>query len=626
MKTDSMSNQLRWVILLLAAAVILPTVCLLWFMNQAVKNERLATRQKLIDFYTLKAQFFFVEAQDKGYTDLFSEIQHKETAKAHDLFSDFAVDPLVNTFQGMLIYDSTAELIYPLFESSNTETIQPTSEPLPNLHLENTKRIYQLCYPENSEEISPSRAADIMRYRVFLAKRYQETQNPDLIYHLRKMLIYRKRNSSKENWFLHGPAETTVWQLEKMIEIAQRSGLASRLDVEIQSARNRIKAYSNVIDISPLYSSAASLQNWPNQTIRRLSPESEYYGLKFNLADKTILGVSKKHNLLWLLDAATQNMQDDTIDVQISDNYGTVIVGDETIIDKPFLTLKAGKYLPDFTVSLFFKDDTVFEKAARQQTRIYLWTGLLVTLLVLATGGISIRAVSRQIQMNRLKNDFIATVTHELKTPLSSMRLLVDTLLEGNYRDEQTVPEYLGLIANENERLSHLIDSFLTFSRMERNKQVFEIAPVSPVEVAKQAAEAVRTKFDNGNVTFEMDIQKALPMIHADKDGMITVLVNLLDNAYKYSNSDKQIQLNVYQQNGIICFAVKDNGIGISKRVQKRIFNRFYQVDSRLSRTAEGCGLGLSIVKFVVDAHKGTIDVESQPGQGSTFRVKLPQC
>ncbi|MHC4552520.1 MAG: sensor histidine kinase [Planctomycetota bacterium] len=228
--------------------------------------------------------------------------------------------------------------------------------------------------------------------------------------------------------------------------------------------------------------------------------------------------------------------------------------------------------------------------------------------------------------MNRLKNDFIATVTHELKTPLSSMRLLVDTLLEGNYRDEQTVPEYLGLIANENERLSHLIDSFLTFSRMERNKQVFEIAPVSPVEVAKQAAEAVRTKFDNGNVTFEMDIQKALPMIHADKDGMITVLVNLLDNAYKYSNSDKQIQLNVYQQNGIICFAVKDNGIGISKRVQKRIFNRFYQVDSRLSRTAEGCGLGLSIVKFVVDAHKGTIDVESQPGQGSTFRVKLPQC
>jgi signal transduction histidine kinase len=114
-------------------------------------------------------------------------------------------------------------------------------------------------------------------------------------------------------------------------------------------------------------------------------------------------------------------------------------------------------------------------------------------------------------------------------------------------------------------------------------------------------------------------------MIHADADGIITVLVNLLDNAYKYTNTNKEIRLNVYEQNGFVCLAVTDNGIGLGARAQKKIFNRFYQVDSRLSRRAEGCGLGLSIVKFIVDAHKGNIEVESQSGRGSTFTVKLPK-
>ena len=150
------------------------------------------------------------------------------------------------------------------------------------------------------------------------------------------------------------------------------------------------------------------------------------------------------------------------------------------------------------------------------------------------------------------------------------------------------------------------------------------MASVSPVEIANSAVEAIHAKFDQGTVDFEIDVRNPLPMIRADKDGMVTVLVNLLENAYKYTNGEKRIELKVYQENGNICFVVKDNGIGISPRVQRKIFNRFYQVDSRLSRRAEGCGLGLSIVKFIVDAHKGTIEVGSQPEQGSIFTVKIP--
>ena len=121
-----------------------------------------------------------------------------------------------------------------------------------------------------------------------------------------------------------------------------------------------------------------------------------------------------------------------------------------------------------------------------------------------------------------------------------------------------------------------------------------------------------------------MEIPNDLPEIQADHDAIVTVLVNLLDNACKYTTDDKQIALKVFRDDGFVCFAVSDNGIGLARRHLRKIFDRFYQVDSSLARKAEGCGLGLSIVKFIVDAHKGKISVESKPDQGSTFTVRLP--
>jgi signal transduction histidine kinase len=240
-----------------------------------------------------------------------------------------------------------------------------------------------------------------------------------------------------------------------------------------------------------------------------------------------------------------------------------------------------------------------------------------------SAGLMTAQAIGKQIKINKLKNDFIATVSHELKTPLASMRVLVDTLLEGSYRDQQQVTEYLELVSKENERLTGLIDNFLTFSRMERNKQAFAMARTSPAAIARDAAEAVKTKFSKGKCRFEVNIPDDLPDVTADRDAMVTVLVNLLDNAYKYSYDDKQIELSVSSEDGSVCFCVSDNGAGMPRRSVKKIFNRFYQVDRSLARRAEGCGLGLSIAKFIVDAHKGTISVESKSGEGSTFTIRL---
>jgi signal transduction histidine kinase len=201
---------------------------------------------------------------------------------------------------------------------------------------------------------------------------------------------------------------------------------------------------------------------------------------------------------------------------------------------------------------------------------------------------------------------------------------LVDTLLDAKNLEGAKTRDYLGLVAKENARLSHLIDNFLSFSRMERGKRVFEFATASASEIAGWAVEAAGERFQPPACHLEVDTVADVPAVMADGDALVTALLNLLDNAYKYSADGRHIVLHTYAENGDVCFAVSDNGIGLSPRAAKRVFQPFYQVDRRLSRAAGGCGLGLSIVKFIVAAHGGTIRVESRLGQGSTFTITIP--
>ena len=350
------------------------------------------------------------------------------------------------------------------------------------------------------------------------------------------------------------------------------------------------------------------------------------YGFVHRQTDMTLLVFVTRDRIRSILAEYDSSFTDPYIDHRIIDESGELVSGLPEAPGDPFEAAPLGDYLAGWSIELYFKGGDVFERAANQRIAAYTWTGTLVIAMILASGAVAAKAVGKQVKLNRLKNDFIATVTHELKTPLASMRVLVDTLLEGNYRDQQQVTEYLQLVTRENERLSRLIDNFLTFSRMERNKKAFQMRPVNPALIASLAAEAIKTKFERGNCRFVTNIPDDLPAVTADTDAMVTVLVNLLDNAYKYSHDEKRIELKLWREDGHVCLSVSDNGVGIPRRVARRIFRSFYQVDRSLSRRAEGCGLGLSIAKFIVDAHRGTISVESKPRQGSTFTVKLPAC
>jgi signal transduction histidine kinase len=272
-------------------------------------------------------------------------------------------------------------------------------------------------------------------------------------------------------------------------------------------------------------------------------------------------------------------------------------------------------------------DASSFDAAADKRLGYLLATGVVVVGVTAALAMMVAGVLRRQWRLTRLKNDLVATVSHELKTPLAAIRLLVDTLLDEDSphaaaRDPRT-REYLEMIAKENSRLTRLIDNFLTFSRMERGKHRFDFRPADGAAIVEQAAAAVADRFDGEMNTLAVDVAGPLPVV-GDADMLVTVVTNLLDNAWKYTDEPKQVTLAARRVGDRVEISVSDNGIGLSTWAARRVFDRFYQVDQRLTRSAGGCGLGLSIVKYIVEAHGGTVAVESRHGGGSTFAVSLP--
>lgn len=284
----------------------------------------------------------------------------------------------------------------------------------------------------------------------------------------------------------------------------------------------------------------------------------------------------------------------------------------------------AGPMLPGWQLAFKITDSASIEAASTRRRSAFLWTGYLVIAGLVLIGLLLGHYLRRQMRLARLKTDMVAAVSHELKTPLASMRLLVDSLLGDDRVDAVKTREYLALIAGENERLTRVIENFLTFSRLERKKLRFQFRGTEPDAVVDSAVAAMRERFEQSGGEIAVAVEPGLPNLRADPDALSIVLINLLDNAYKYTPSDKRAEVRVFRDNGHVVFAVADNGIGIRASDRKRIFRQFYRVDQSLARETSGCGLGLSIVQSIVRAHGGEIRVASTFGQGSTFSVAIP--
>jgi signal transduction histidine kinase len=251
---------------------------------------------------------------------------------------------------------------------------------------------------------------------------------------------------------------------------------------------------------------------------------------------------------------------------------------------------------------------------------------ILGSLSLLMAGGmwLTYRNVSRELALAKLKSDFVSNVSHELRTPLALIRLYAETLELGRLSNPAKQHEYHEIIRKESERLTALINNILDFSRIEAGKKEYNFRETDVADLVRSTLESYRFEIEQNGFRFEEKIESNLPPLQVDREAIARSLLNLVNNAVKYSSNDKYLGVNLYRENGSVNLEVIDHGIGIAANEQPKIFEKFYRVGDPLVHNTKGSGLGLSLVRHIALAHGGEVAVESTPGKGSKFIITLP--
>jgi signal transduction histidine kinase len=232
--------------------------------------------------------------------------------------------------------------------------------------------------------------------------------------------------------------------------------------------------------------------------------------------------------------------------------------------------------------------------------------------------------VRREVRLSRLKSDFVANVSHELKTPLALIRLFAETLELGRVPTEEKKQQYYRVIHKESHRLTQLINNILDFSRIEAGRREYRSAPSDLNRVVADVLDAYRFSIEQNGFVLESALSEDLPEVEVDKEALSQALINLINNAIKYSSDEKFIRVETARRGDTVRISVTDHGIGIAHAEQRKIFEKFYRAEHSLVHETKGSGLGLALVRHIMDAHGGTVELESAAGKGSVFTLVLP--
>lgn len=284
---------------------------------------------------------------------------------------------------------------------------------------------------------------------------------------------------------------------------------------------------------------------------------------------------------------------------------------------------KALWLFPDYAVGIRLKGTTINEMV---QSRFYRNIVFIIALdIVLLAGAVLIyRTTRKEMDLVRLKSDFVSNVSHELRTPLALIRMFAETLEMKRVKTEKKKIEYYRTILVETERLTRLVNNILNFSRMEADRRQYHFRVIDLNAVVKNVLNVYEYQLHTKGFSTVVQLKSALPLINADDEALSEALHNIVDNAIKYSNGEKFLKVETGMKEGNVFVEVQDRGIGIPTEYHDKIFEKFYRVSAGLVHTAKGSGLGLALVRHIVYAHGGTVEVESSPRKGSTFRIVLP--
>ncbi len=279
--------------------------------------------------------------------------------------------------------------------------------------------------------------------------------------------------------------------------------------------------------------------------------------------------------------------------------------------------------LPQYNLGITLKGKTIYDLVRARTTQNLILIGGITVLIIIGIW-LVFRNIKKEIQLAQIKADFVSNVSHELRTPLSLISMFAETLQMGRIKSEEKKNEYYSIIHSETSRLSSIVNKVLNFSKMEAGKRTFHMEKSDLNEAAANVFNTYKFHLQNNNFEFDYKRGEKLPLINFDKDAVSEAIINLIDNAVKYSGENKVVILRTGLEKNYVFVEVEDKGIGIPEADQKKVFEKFFRVSTGHIHNTKGTGLGLSLVKQIVDAHNGKIILSSTPGKGSRFRILLP--
>ncbi len=282
---------------------------------------------------------------------------------------------------------------------------------------------------------------------------------------------------------------------------------------------------------------------------------------------------------------------------------------------------------PPFEALELYLDAGEVERLVGDARRPFIHAGILIGGLALGLVcclGVLLAVARREAQLARMKSEFVANVSHELKTPLALIRMFAETLLLRRLSDDGQRDKYYRIITRESERLSHLVANVLNFSSIEAGRKSYEFAVIDLGAVVRDVAESYQYRLDEKGFEHEVEIAADLPSVRADADAVRQAVINLVENAIKYSRESRFVRVEVERSKRAVEIRVSDRGVGISAEERARVWEDYYRSRSARALGTRGSGLGLSVVHHIVKAHGGSVDIQSEPERGSTFTLEFP--
>jgi signal transduction histidine kinase len=283
-----------------------------------------------------------------------------------------------------------------------------------------------------------------------------------------------------------------------------------------------------------------------------------------------------------------------------------------------------GPWLPALTIAVGPADPERLMATKFQKRRIRIVIVLIAVGMSVVGVVLSARLLNRELESARIKADFAANVSHELRSPITQIRLKGEALQLGLTTDDVDRQHHYDAVVREAERLSRLVDNVLDFAAIEQGAKRYTFRPEDLGDVLRNTVESTRNALESGGLEVELDVPDDLPVVWIDREAISQVIINLLSNATKYGADGGWVGVRARADEEGVDLTIRDRGLGISKEDQLRIWDRFYRSADPNVRRRRGTGIGLTIVRYIVDEHGGSITVDSSPGKGTTFTIHFP--